>query len=151
MVARFSLPVWLVACSGDGVELDGGPTTEPAECAGAGPFTAGMTAGSTLGNTVAIVEAAPTPPDVGDNTWVLEVRDSSGSPLPGLVVDVEPWMPLHGHGLTPAHYAAADLGDGRYEVDVFDLIMPGTWEFTVDLAAGGGDEDTALFALCAEG
>ena len=34
-------------------------------------------------------------------------------------------------------------------VAMFDLIMPGLWEFTVDLSGDGSD--AALFALCAEG
>ncbi len=151
MVARASILALTVGCSGEGVALDGDRTTEPSECAGAEPFAVGMSARSTLGNTVAIASSAPTPPNVGDNAWVLEVRDASGAPLPGLAVDVQPWMPMHDHGLSPARYAATDLGDGTYELDVFDLIMPGTWEFRVDLAAGGEQDDTALFTLCAEG
>ena len=110
-----------------------------------------MAATSTLGQTVRIAQAQPTPPDVGDNAWTLEITDASGAPLSGLAVDVQPWMPLHGHGLSPARYAAADLGGGTYDVESFDLIMPGLWEFTVDLAAGGEAEDTAMFVLCAQG
>jgi hypothetical protein len=53
------------------------------------------------GVAVAWVAATPTPPTKGDNTWVLRIRDASGSPLPDAeVTDVRPFMPNHGHGST---------------------------------------------------
>lgn len=141
------------ACTGD-VELgktDTGPGGLTSDCLAAQPFTAGLAAISTSGNTVRIAQATPTPPDVGDNRWTLEIVDGAGAPLPELDVEVRPWMPLHNHGLTPARYAAVEVGGGTYSVDTFDLIMPGTWEFTVELDAEGEGGDTAVFALCAEG
>lgn len=141
--------------SDDDVALDhehGDHTDDPggaADCAGAEPFVAGMSkTTSESGTTVAITAAAPTPPDVGDNTWTLAISDASG-PVEGLTVEVTPWMPLHGHGLTPPDYAAADQGGGVYAVEPFDVVMPGLWEFQVRLGAEGTDQ--AVFALCAEG
>jgi hypothetical protein len=150
---RFLPVLALVACGGgDDVVLDGLQPTDSGtapDCDGAEPFVAGMTATTSgSGTTVALAAAAPTPPDVGDNAWTLEVSDASG-PVEGLVVTVTPWMPLHGHGLSPADYAATDQGGGTYAVAPFDLIMPGLWEFTVRLGDDGADE--AVFALCAEG
>ena len=145
----------VVGCSGGGddVTLDHGHHHDDSgmtvDCDGAEPFVAGMSATtSESGATVAITAADPTPPDVGDNSWTLAISDASG-PVEGLTVTVTPWMPLHGHGLTPADYAAADEGGGAYAVAPFDLIMPGLWEFRVRLGDAGADE--ALFALCAEG
>lgn len=97
-----------------------------------------------------VATADPDPPDVGDNAWTLAVTDADG-PLDGLAPRVTPWMPEHGHGLVPPDCAGADQGDGSYVVETFDLIMPGLWEFTVDLAADGVAPDTALFRFCAEG
>lgn len=144
----------LVGCSGgDDVSLDGSPThtEETSDCAGADVFTIGMTATSDrTGSVVALLQAAPVPPDVGDNTWTIEVVDAGSAAVTGLSVAVTPWMPLHGHGLSPADYLGTDMGDGRYELETFDLIMPGLWEFTIDLDFGG-EPDTVKFSFCAEG
>ena len=148
------------ACSGGGdyVALDGAPTTSPTDapaCDGADTYVAGLSKTTSGSGATVILEAAdPTPPDVGDNRWTLRV-EADGAGIAGLPVVVEPWMPLHGHGLVPPEYAAADLGEGGYEVEPFDLIMPGLWEFRVRLAAGPSDSgagpDEALFRFCAEG
>ena len=140
----------LGACSGD-VELEagGGLTTD---CTGAETFVAGMSATTEDGTVVRIMEATPSPPDVGDNAWVVEVeRDGVG--VDGLDVQVRPWMPLHGHGLAPARYASTSDGAGQYTVDTFDVIMPGLWEFYVTLSTGDTGEEVqeAMFPLCAEG
>lgn len=138
-----------VGCSGP-VQLDGSDTGPTSACTGAAPFVVGMEATTDLGDHVVRIQSAvPSPPDVGDNRWVLELVDDGGNAVMGAPVRVRPWMPLHGHGLSPRTYAGEDLGDGRYQVATFDLIMPGTWEFTVDITEDGSE--TALFALCAEG
>ena len=119
---------WLLAaCSGsdDVTETDGhSDHTDQDDCAGAQPFSEGVSAttGAT-GATVEIVTADPAPPDVGENVWVLRISDASG-PLTGLAPIVTPWMPMHEHGLFPATYAATDLGDGTYDLAPFDLIIP---------------------------
>lgn len=145
---RLAVLPWIVlaACKGDKVPVGDDDDDMSVDCLGAEPFVAGEEHMTTSGRYVAIAEAAPTPPDVGDNSWVLSVRSDTG-PVEGLTPVVTPWMPLHDHGLVPADYSATDLGGGRYQVDTFDLIMPGAWEFTVDL----GGEDTAVLLLCAEG
>lgn len=139
----------LAACSGS----DDGHTDGHSDdaCAGAQDFSEGVSgATDTSGATVEIVTADPSPPDVGENVWVLRVADASG-PLTGLAPLVTPWMPLHEHGVFPADYVGTDLGDGTYDVAPFDLIMPGLWEFTVDLAPDSADGDATVFRFCAEG
>ena len=150
MVRPLVLAVSVLVGCGGGVDLDPGTNLPTTDCTGAEAFVAGMTATSTLGHAVALIEASPAPPDVGDNAWTVEVTDADG-PAIGLSVELVPWMPLHGHGLSPPAYAGTDEGDGRYTLAPFDLIMPGLWEFTVDLDPGGDVPNTALFALCAEG
>lgn len=141
-----SLMLW--SCSGDAVGLDSTPGSYvvTADCTGAQDFIEGMEVTSTLGHTVALASASPAPPDVGDNTWSLQISTTDG-PAVGLEVRVRPWMPLHGHGLSPATYAGTEAADGVYDVEVFDVIMPGLWEFKVEL----GEGDEAVFPLCAAG
>lgn len=139
-----------LACNGkDSVTL-GDDDDETADCVGAEPFVAGTEQMTTGGLFVSISTALPTPPDVGDNAWTISVRTESG-PVEGLSLKVTPWMPLHGHGLVPPDYGASDLGGGLYQVDSFDLIMPGLWEFTVDCAGDSEQPDTTVLSLCAEG
>jgi len=148
-MARSLLGVLLLAagCTEEEPAELGVPTSD---CAGTVPFTAGMSQTTTSGATVTLVRASPAPPDVGDNSWTIEVGDAMGA-REGLNVDVRPWMPLHGHGLSPSNYAGSDRGDGMYEFGTFDLIMPGTWEFTIDIDVDSESSDIAVFALCAEG
>ena len=152
-MGRVLVLVLAAGCSGtDGVTLDdGGPDpTETEDCLGAETFVAGISKTTTSGLLVAIGTATPTPPDVGDNTWTISVTDADG-PVDDLKIDLVPWMPLHGHGLTPPTYRAVSSGDGTYAVPTFDLIMPGTWEFRFDAAADEDTPDEALFEFCAEG
>jgi hypothetical protein len=143
----------LVGCTGEEIGLDDtdGGDTRTTDCTGAEPYVAGISSTAPSGMVVEIVDADPTPPDVGDNTWTLSVTDGGGAAVPGLTPRVVPWMPLHGHGLVPARYDAVDQGDGTYMVDTFDLIMPGLWEFTVNLGAGTETPDEVVFSFCAEG
>ncbi|MEQ1504389.1 MAG: FixH family protein [Myxococcota bacterium] len=147
--AAVALAIGAVGCTGD-VTLDADDTgtlhNPNANCDGAETFVAGVSHETPLGRTVAVAEASPTPPDVGDNQWTVTVTDADGAAA-ALPLKLTPWMPLHGHGLTPPDYAGADEGDGSYVVTPFDLIMPGLWQFTVDL----GDDDAAVFLFCAEG
>jgi hypothetical protein len=137
-------------CNGE-VTLDkgGDSSGEPVNCDGAETFVAGISATSPAGRTVAIASATPTPPDVGDNLWTLEVTDAGGTPAEGLAIVVTPWMPLHGHGLTnPSTFGAVETDAGVYELEPFDLIMAGLWQFTVELDATA---DAVVFDFCAEG
>jgi hypothetical protein len=96
------------------------------------------------------VAATPEPPDEGDNDWVLQVSDAAGDPVEADVV-VTPWMPAHGHGVSPPDYFSRSTGvDGEVAIDTFDLIMPGTWEFRILVTAAGTD-DTAAPSFCIEG
>ena len=89
---------------------------------------------------------------MGDNVWTIAGRRRlTAPPVTGLEIAVVPWMPLHDHGLVPATYGATDRGDGSYDLEVFDLIMPGLWQFTIDTAAGSETEDATTFLFCAEG
>lgn len=100
--------------------------------------------------TVSLVSALPDPPDEGVNDWVLAIEDGSG-PIQGASVIVEPWMPAHGHGVSPPTYiGAAGENPGEYVIPPFDLIMPGVWEFRINVNKNMVS-DNAAFTFCAEG
>ncbi len=145
--------MWLIAaagCNGDGVTLDGSTHSGAPDCDGAVPFTLDLEATTPSGVTVGFVSAEPAVPDVGDNTWTLSLVDAEG-PVSGAAPRLIPWMPLHGHGLVPAEYVGIEGPLGEYALPTFDLVMPGLWELTVDLAPVGAPADAVVFALCAEG
>jgi hypothetical protein len=143
--------LWLaLACGEDEVELGQTAIVPSADCDGADPFALTATAETPSGVTVGFVEAGPMPPDIGDNDWVLSLTDADG-PMSDAAPRVVPWMPLHGHGLIPAEYVGTEQDEGVYPIPRFDLIMPGVWEFRVDLAPVGEAEDAAVFTFCAEG
>ncbi|MFW6049549.1 MAG: FixH family protein [Myxococcota bacterium] len=76
----------------------------------------------------------PDPPAAGLTTYLVELHDPSGQSVQGASLEVEPWMPGHGHG-SPEPATVAELGDGAYAVEVF-YNMGGYWELTVDVEHG---------------
>ncbi len=75
----------------------------------------------------------PQPPIVGVVPFELRVVDVDGQGVPGLDIQITPYMPRMGHG-TSVVPSATDQGDGRYLVDNVDLIMPGEWELRTSLS-----------------
>lgn len=137
------LAAFLVGCAEDPM-----PQQEwTVDCTGAASFSLGMTTTSPAGLTVALMTAEPAPVDVGDNQWSLMITDAAGQPVTGLSPMIRPFMPLHGHGVSPERYAGTEGADGTYSFESFDVIMPGLWDFHVELSP----TDEALFSLCAEG
>ncbi|MCA9567760.1 MAG: FixH family protein, partial [Myxococcales bacterium] len=114
-------------------------------------FSPGITAETDRGSfTLELVSATPDPPDVGDNDWVIAISDGSQM-LQGASVILEPWMPAHGHGLNPPTYIATPgSSPGEYVIPTFDLIMPGVWEFRINVNRVMVS-DNAVFTFCAEG
>ena len=77
-----------------------------------------------------------------------ELEGSGGLVSEG-VVTFRPFMPLHGHGTSPEFYDASPEGGG-WSVGPMDLFMPGLWELTVAIDAGG-EADEALLRFCLRG
>lgn len=102
--------------------------------------------------TVQFIAADPAPPDVGKNTWTVEVTDSKGEAVEGLSVVAEPVMPHHGHGTFPETWESVD-GDeaGQYIIQGMDLSMSGYWETTLYLIDKDGNQDSVMFIFCLEG
>ena len=97
---------------------------------------------------LALVTLDPTVPDLGENEWTVEVRDSGDIPVEGCTIEVEPWMPDHGHGSTDI--SAVELGAGEYSLTPVEFVMPGYWEVALSITCGE-DSDNLLLKLCIEG
>jgi nitrogen fixation protein FixH len=81
------------------------------------------------------------PPTVGVTPLTVEISGNGAQPPTPDSVTFEPAMPQMGHATRPV--AAAAEGGGRYRADV-DLSMPGQWEITVRIAAGGQVQEAVL-------
>ncbi|MCB9673933.1 MAG: FixH family protein [Alphaproteobacteria bacterium] len=137
------------ACTGPSEETG----TPQADCEGDyDVYEPGMEIRTTQGNFyLELVSATPDPPDEGVNDWLVKVTTESGSPVNGGTVTITPWMPAHGHGISPPDYSGTPTaGDGEYAIPAFDLIMPGVWEFQT-LITESMMNDTVTFSFCIEG
>lgn len=88
-----------------------------------------------------LVQLSGEPPKVGLTPLIVEISGNGAQPPSPDSVAFEPAMPQMGHA-TRAVVAAAE-GAGRYRADV-DLSMPGQWEITVRIAAGGQVQEAVL-------
>lgn len=141
----------LAACSGDDGGGDAGE--EELACADddrADTYTAGMSKIGDNGFEFVLVDAAPTPPDRGDNDWTIQVLDPAAAPMDGLTLEVVPFMPDHGHG-TPKVPAITPADSGTYQASPVNLWMPGLWEVTVSATDDTGLLDTTVFSFCLDG
>jgi len=144
ILAVSSIAAALAACGGDdGFEDD------PVDCAAEArddDYVAGMVKTGERWS-FALVDAAPAPPDEGDNTWSLHIADGEAG-VEGLALTVTPWMPDHDHG-TPIAAVATEAAGGDYTVAPINLWLPGLWEVTVE-GSDGASTDSAAFAFCIE-
>lgn len=102
--------------------------------------------------TLTLTSAAPAPWDVGNNTWTIEIEDGSGTLIDDATIEITPYMPDHGHGVSPPNYIGRSQGSGGlYDIDTFNLIMPGFWELTAEVSAPGIEAEVIPFRICVEG
>ena len=136
-----------VGCGGTKLGDTASSTTLTSSCNDGAPpdtYVAGIEKITSDGTTVRIADALPAPPDVGMNTLTIEVDGKSGS-----MVQVRPWMPLHGHGTVPEWWVGTETA-GSWAIADMDLFMAGLWELRVTVDSD--DETTgALFRFCLEG
>lgn len=140
--------VFLTGCSDSG---DDAPPSRCAEETRALTYEPNMVVvGDASVVEIQVVEASPAPPDKGDNSWLLEVRDATTSTgMAGVDLTIVPFMPDHGHGspITPSVTPAE--GEGRFQVDDINLWMPGLWEVRIDVT--GSATDRVVVPICIEG
>ncbi|QSQ13161.1 FixH family protein [Myxococcus landrumensis] len=83
----------------------------------------------------------------GPRSFLIRVTESTtGKPVPGLRLAVQPWMPTMGHGLDePVRITAR--GDSDFEISDLDLFMPGAWELRLTLSGTVDDKAVVAFKL----
>ena len=114
-------------------------------------FEIGAIFSSDDGRYSARVDAAmPETLGVGDNTWTMILRDGAGEPVLGATFDLEPTMPEHGHGTTPALFLGVESNDvaGAYEFGPFELSMAGLWRLSFSVREGEGSSATMSAEYC---
>lgn len=144
-----------VGCGGGGNAMPDADDLAPYNCAAetrADVFSLGLEKLGANGLfNFKLMTATPAPPARGDNDWVIEI-DSTGAsaaPMPGLGSDIKvvPYMPDHQHGTPVKIFVDATATDGQYDLAPVNLWMPGLWQTTISVDAGGM-KDSAVFAFC---
>lgn len=118
-------------------------------------YSPGLEKTSASGNLIVrLIDSQPAPPQKGDNTFTLLLKDRAGTPLTGASLDVTPYMPDHGHG-TPIKAQSSELQSpaGQYRVTPINLFMPGLWQVTVTTTSPTVPQtrESAMFSFCVEG
>lgn len=127
-------------CGGNGAA---GPAASPATSG----VDAARVATSEKGLFRVSYETAVTPPPLHSiHDWILTVTDADGNAVDGANVLIDGDMPEHQHGLPTKPEVTEALGDGRYRVEGMKFSMPGFWQVSVFVQAGG-EYDTATFDL----
>jgi hypothetical protein len=95
------------------------------------------------------VDAMPSPPARGDNTWTIQINTkASAAPLENADLLVTPFMPDHGH-TSPLEVGITTMPTaGQYELDPVNLWMPGLWETTIEILNGAETVDSVVFKFC---
>lgn len=99
--------------------------------------------------TVTLVESVPGPPNIGTDTWTLQVADMQQQPINNAMIAVKPWMPDHGHGTGVKATVTPSDSDGHYSVTPLYLFMAGYWVVTFTITPSDGSAaDTVAFSFC---
>ena len=103
-----------------------------------------------------LMHSSPIVPVVGNNEFVLHIKDHQGNVLDGVTIAASTWMPDHNHG-SPSDAliqstAAPELGAGHYRVHPINFHMAGYWELTLRLNGTGPNaqpwSDSAVLPIC---
>ncbi|WP_255427329.1 FixH family protein [Corallococcus sp. AB045] len=120
----------------------------PSAAPDAGQVSAVATVGtvaSASGRLRVEVLSSMTPLRRGVQVFQVRITDTvSGTPVSGVVLSVQPWMPAMGHGISEVPRVTA-REPGSFEVSDADLFMPGVWELRFTLK--GSVEDSATVTL----
>jgi hypothetical protein len=124
-IIELALGLMLVGC--------GGPSDE--ERIPSGPVT------SEHGLYVADLGFEPNPPSVGENALAVWL-EAGGEPVSNATVEVETYMPAHGHLNVAGSMTTLEPGSYRSENVVYN--MPGTWQLTLKIAAVDGSDQVVV-------
>ena len=79
------------------------------------------------------LRTSPQPPVRGEvDAQFVVTRIDDGTPVDGLTLRIQPWMPAMNHGAVAPTIAAQ--GNGTYLVTELDLFMPGHWQLRTDVS-----------------
>jgi hypothetical protein len=115
-------------------------------------YAVGLSAAAMDGTVkVSFVDAMPTPPTKGMNTWTIQLTDAKGQPVNGASITVVPFMPDHGHGSSISPQVMPMDMAGNYQVSLLDLFMPGIWDVTLTITPASGPMENLKFTFCVDG
>ena len=136
----------VTACSGDDPHVD-----EPVNCdleTRDDEFVVGLTKAGQAGVLeFKLMSATPAPPARDDNTWVLQVNATGGSPVTGAAMTATPFMPDHQHGSGKNVVVEPMTEAGQYRLAPVNLWMPGLGEPTIS-ASSASATDQVVFKFC---
>jgi len=135
-----------VGCSEDSNPSHNPPANDCATDTRAEPYSAGATFEGTNGVKISLMDSAPAPPALGNNTWTLDVKDSAGAAIADATIAAEQFMVDHGHPGAKA-IGITSLGGGSYEAKPVNFNMSGYWETTFTVTSAGV-ESKVVVKLC---
>ncbi|HEU5256329.1 MAG TPA: FixH family protein [Vicinamibacterales bacterium] len=94
----------------------------------------------------------PDPPRIGENTFVVDLKDTSGQPIADAGVKVVLFMPPMPTMNMPAARSEATLvaaGSGLYR-GTAEVMIPGRWTVTVTITRAGKPPEARQFAVVAK-
>jgi len=144
--ARTSGPSWLAAGIASLVAMGAACSSASPASGATFPADAYTTTPSDSGALVIDVRTSPQPPSRGTNDVQLTVtRASDGTPVDGVSLDVQPWMPAMGHGSSTPTVTAQ--GGGVYLVTEVYFYMPGAWELRTSISGATTDHATLQLTI----
>lgn len=84
------------------------------------------------------LDANPQPYLAGEEAALTLLVLAKEEPVDAARVQVKPWMPDHGHGISPAPEVSAQ-GSGEY-LAAWRFSMPGSWELTLTVDGVDGQD-----------
>ena len=134
--------------SGDAVDASA-PAALCATDSRAQTYASGMEQKGSAGTfEIKLLSITPAPAFKGNNAWTIQVVDTSGAPVSGATIKVNPFMPDHGHGSSITPQIAPGSDPGTYDITLLNLFMPGIWTVTIVVTSSSGVSDQSVFTFC---
>ena len=95
-----------------------------------------------------LVSSVPAPPADQSNVFVLQVNDSSGTPVTGATITAVATMPTMNHGTSDVLVTPG--ADGSYTLDPLYFFMGGFWQVAIHVVSGSQEDSTSFF-FCVPG